>query len=590
MSARSVFAELKRRHVYKVGAAYLVAGWLLVQVATQVFPIFDVPMWWVRLVVILIAIGFPAALAFSWVFDLTPDGLVRTPDSPSDDTPASQSAGQSIERRLNYVLGGLLLLAVAYFLADRFVLRTHSSVSNAQASDATGDAPSIAVLAFADMSETGDQGYFADGISEELLNLLAQVPQLHVVGRTSSFSFKGKATSIKDIGQALNVATVLEGGVRKAGDRLRVSAQLINVADGYQLWSQTYDRELTDIFAVQDDIAGAVVDALKFKLLPIERPSTGKQHVPSFETYDHFLLGRQLLLRNNPKYYQPAVDAFREAIALDPAYAEAYAGLAMAESFASEKLPDANERARAQRDAMVAANKAVELGPTLGDAYAARGYLRGTSEWDWKGALADLQKAVALDPRDARNQLRYGYLLATLGRLPDAANAFTTATLQDPFFSPAWYWLGRIRTAQGDYAGAVRALNRTLAINPEYSSVPPSLGIVALLQGNASAAREIFVAANRPLGVAMAEHDLGHPEQARQTLKTHLDAYHDDSPFVIASAYAWCGDTEQAFEWLSRAVAQRDEGVQYLKYDPLLRSIRDDPRYAELLKTMNLSE
>jgi TolB-like protein len=590
MSARSVFAELKRRHVYKVGAAYLVAGWLLVQVATQVFPIFDVPTSWVRLVVILIALGFPAALAFSWVFDLTSDGLVRTTESPPDDTPASQSAGHRIERRLNYVLGGLLLLAVAYLLVDRFVLRAHSSASNAQATDAPGGAPSIAVLAFADMSETGDQGYFADGISEELLNLLAQVPQLHVVGRTSSFSFKGKATSIKDIGQALNVTTVLEGGVRKAGDRLRVSAQLINVADGYQLWSQSYDRKLTDIFAVQDDIAGAVVDALKFKLLPIQRPSSGKQHVPSFETYDHFLLGRQMLLRNSPKYYQPALDAFREAIALDPAYPEAYAGLAMAESFTAETLSDASARTNAQRDAMTAANKAVELGPTLGDAYAARGYLRGTDQWDWKGALDDLQKAVSLDPADARNQLRYGYLLATLGRLPEAANALTTATLQDPLFSPAWYWLGRIRTAQGDYPGALLALNRTVAINPEYASVPASLGVVALLQGNASAAREIFVAANRPLGIAMAEHDLGHPDQAKQMLKTYIDAHGNDSPYVIASAYAWCADADQAFEWLARAIAQHDGNIQYLKYDPLLRSLRNDARYAELLKTIKLSE
>jgi tetratricopeptide (TPR) repeat protein len=385
------------------------------------------------------------------------------------------------------------------------------------------------------------------------------------------------------------VTTVLEGGVRKAGDRLRVSAQLINVADGYQLWSQTYDRKLTDIFAVQDDIAGAVVDALKFKLLPIERPSSGKQHVPSFETYDHFLLGRQMLLRNNPKYYQQSLDAFREAIALDSEYADAYAGLAMAQSFASETMTDTNARADAQQKAMAAANKAVELGPTLGDAYAARGYLRGTQDWDWPGALSDLQKAVVLGPSDARNHLRYGYLLATLGRLPEAANALTTATLQDPQFSPAWYWLGRIRTAQGDYAGATLALNRTLAINREYSGVSAALGVVALLQGNASQAHELFTSADRPLGIAMAEHALGNDDEAQRLLTEFAGAHRDDSAYAIAAAYAWCGYTDKAFEWLQRAIARHDDDIQYVKFDPLLRSIRDDARYVELLRTLKLS-
>jgi tetratricopeptide (TPR) repeat protein len=388
----------------------------------------------------------------------------------------------------------------------------------------------------------------------------------------------------------LNVATVLEGGVRKSGDRLRVTAQLVSVADGYQLWSQSYDRKLTDIFAVQDDIAGAVVDALRFKLLPAERPSLGKQHVPSFETYDKFLLGRQLLVRNNDAFYPQAADAFRQATELDPAYADAYAGFAMALSFAAESISDPTERANAQRDAMTAANKAVELGPTLGDAYAARGYLRGSNEWNWEDALTDLRKAVNLDPGDARNQLRYGYLLATLGRLPEAAKAITSGTLQDPLFSPAWYWLGRIKAAQGDYAGAILALNRALAINPEYASVHAAIGVVALLQGNPDKAREIFVESQRPVAVAMAEHDLGHLEESSRLLASFADSHADDSAYLIGAAYAWCNARDQAFAWLSRAIVQHDENVQYVKYDPLLRSLRDDPRYAELLRKLKLPE
>ncbi|MEO7149429.1 MAG: hypothetical protein ABIY40_05800 [Rhodanobacteraceae bacterium] len=204
--------------------------------------------------------------------------------------------------------------------------------------------------------------------------------------------------------------------MRKSGDRLRVTAQLVNVADDYHLWSQTYDRKLTDVFAVQEDIAGAVVDALKLKLLPGQRPSTAKHHVPGFETYDHYLLGIQLLTHNDSADFGRAVETLRQAVTLDPDYAAAYAGLAMAESFAVEDSPDVADVAQGDQRAMAAAERAVALDPTLGDAYGVRGYVR-TSQWDWNGALADLVKAVTLEPGEARNQLRYGYLLAALGRL-----------------------------------------------------------------------------------------------------------------------------------------------------------------------------
>jgi len=588
MNGRSVWAELKRRHVYKVGAAYAVGGWLIVQVATQVFPIFEIPTAWVRLIVVLVALGFPIALAFSWAFDLTPEGLVRTDALDAAQATGPQVAAPRIERRLNYVLAALLLLALAYLLAEHFVLQRHAaSVENAESA---AGAPSIAVLAFTDMSETRDQDYFADGISEELLNLLAQVPGLHVVGRTSSFSFKGKAMNIKDVGRALGVASVLEGGVRKAGDRLRVTARLVNVADGYELWSQRYDRKLTDIFAVQDDIAGAVVDALKFKLMPIERPASARQHVPEFETYDHFLRGRQFLERNNSKFYPDAVAAFRQAIALDGDYADAYAGLAMAVSFTSESMTDPNLRAPLQRDAMGAAMKAVELGPELGDAYAARGYLRAADEWDWRGALSDLQKAVILQPKDARNQLRYGYVLAIVGRLPDAEKALLSGTLGDPQFAPAWYWLGRIRAARGNYDGAMLAFERTLAINADYESVPRSRAVVELLRGNAAKARDIFARVDHPIGVAMAEHDLGHADVAEKMIATFVAQRPDADAYLVGAAYAWCGNHEQAFVWLDRALRQHDENIQYVKYDPLLRSLRDDSRYARIVSAMHLED
>jgi TolB-like protein/Tfp pilus assembly protein PilF len=490
-----------------------------------------------------------------------------------------------------------VVLAIGGIALWKFWQGHPSTEPAARGSPATGSitAPaspsgkSIAVLPFEDMSQARDQAYFSDGIAEELLNLLAQVPGLRVAGRTSALAFKDKHATVQEIGKALNVNTVLEGGVRKAGDRMRVTVQLVNVADGFQLWSQTYDRKLTDVFAVQDDIAGSVVDALKLKLLPANRPSTAKHHVPDFATYDLYLRGRQWMLGSQAADYAKAVLAFRQAVARDPAYADAYAMLGMAESFVTEASPDATAGAPGYARAMAAAERAVALDPHLGDAYAARGYLRGTNAWDWDGALADLSKAVSLDPGAAPNQLRYGFLLATLGRLPEASAALQRSTQQDPQFTPAWYWLGRIKAAQSDYEGARVALERTLAINPDYAPASKYLGILSLLQGNAAAARDIFVRQNDLPGLALAEHDLGHSAQSRQALDQFISKHAKDSPYEIAVVYAWSGDSDHAFAWLDKAVLQH-QGAIALKYDPLLRNLRDDPRYPALLKKLGLPE
>ncbi|MEO8160068.1 MAG: protein kinase [Arenimonas sp.] len=486
------------------------------------------------------------------------------------------------------------LLVLAYLGLQKFAQLSppaHTAVAPQAASPRAAakapttptDSSSIAVLPFADMSQARDQGYFSDGMSEELLNLLAQVPGLHVAGRTSTLSFKGKDASVAEIGKALKVATLLEGSVRKAGDRMRVTVQLINVADGYQIWSQSYDRNQADVFAVQDDIAGAVVDALKLKLLPGLRPSSTRHHVPNFETYDKYLLGRQSLSRD------PAVAlaAFRQAVALDPKYAAAYASLAMAESFVAEQIPDATLAGQGSRRALAAAEQAVALDPELGDAYAARGYVRSTDFWDWNGALADVEKAIRLEPGDARNQLRHGYVLSTLGRLPESRSALEKGTEQDPLFLPDWYWLGRVRAAQGDYAGARLAMNRALEIEPKFKSAANYLGTLLLLQGDAAGARAVYT---QPQGIAMAEHDLGHEAASRKALAELIAMHAQDNAYGVAAVYAWTGNRDQAFAWLDRAVAQHDVSMTSLKFDPLLGAIRADPRYASLLKRLKLPE
>src|SRR5438105_4044927 len=267
---------------------------------------------------------------------------------------------------------------------------------------ARGEGPgnSIAVLPFVNMSGDRDNEYFSDGITEELLNLLAKVPGLHVVARTSAFAFKGKNEDIGAIARELHVATVLEGSVRKAGDQIRIATQLINAADGYHLWSETYDRKLTDVFAVQDEIARAVVAALKLKLLPGQAPTSKDHRTSNPEVYTQYLLAKQLFTRDTRDGYIRAAQAFEKAVALDPAFAPAWAGLAVATFWVSDTAETPDAIAEGQRQARAAAEKAVALDPNLAEGYAARGFVRGSVEWDWTGAGADFEHALALSPED----------------------------------------------------------------------------------------------------------------------------------------------------------------------------------------------
>jgi len=287
---------------------------------------------------------------------------------------------------------------------------------------------------------------------------------------------------------------------------------------------------------------------------------------------------------------QVALKSFARATELDPNYADAFAGLAMAECFVAEEVTDPAIVEQGYARATAAAERAVTLDPTLGDAYAARGYLRSTANWDWDGAMADLKKAIELSPGDARNQLRYGYLLATLGRLSEASAALDVGNKQDPLLTPVWYVSGRVKAGQGDYHGAVAAMKRVLEIDPEFRGATSYLGTIDLLQGHAAAARSVFAELKSSYGLALAEHDLGHRTEAKQALDRLIAEHAEDSAYVIATVYAWRGERDQAFEWLDRAMVHHDIGIVYLKFDPLMRGLRDDPRYAALLKKLGLPQ
>ena len=428
----SFFAELKRRNVLRAAAFYAASAWLFVQVATQVFPFFHIAEWVVRWIVVAAAIGFPFAILLSWFYEWTPQGFQRESEIVPNESITRQS-----DKKLDRWIIAILALAVVLLLADKLIL---PKAANPGSANATSD-KSIAVLPFLNMSSDKEQDYFSDGLSEELLNQLAQIPQLRVIARTSSFSFKGKEVDVATIAKALNVANVLEGSVRKSANTLRITAQLVRASDSSQLWSQTYDRQMTDVFKVQDEIAGDVVAALKVKLLPTQQlPKTQRTRNP--EAYEHYLLGMDISRRDRLEASQLAAAEFQKAIMLDPGYANAYAALAIAQARGADLAPSQAQRTEEIKQALATIEQAITLAPDLALGYIRRGYLRYTRAWDWLGAAADFKRALVLDPNNAELLSSYSQNLFFTGNPEEAIALARKATVIDPLSLNVWHNLG----------------------------------------------------------------------------------------------------------------------------------------------------
>jgi len=508
---------------------------------------------------------------------------------------ASRSTAHAMPRKaaatrstfIMLVLVGIACLGAGYFWLDEILASKRTAAVVAPAAIASNE-HSIAVLPFVNMSSDKEQEYFSDGLAEELLNQLAKTPGLHVIARTSSFSFKGTSDDIPTIAGKLNVANILEGSVRKSGNRLRVTTQLVRASDGEELWSETYDRELKDVFEVQDQIAGAVVAQLKLKLAPA-REASGER-TSNVEAYNQYLIGHQFFNRGNGDGYRRAVDAYRRAVALDPAYVAAYCELAVAEYFLADPAADAAGYQRAQ----AAADKAVELGPEDARSYGARGFLRMNIDWDWSGALADFTKSLALDPSDAWIEYRYSTLLASMGRFPEANAAANKAIELDPLSSGPRMMLARYLVATGNIPAALEASRGALEVSPDSTWTLEGLGELQLLTGKPADALASFqrtdLEAFRLLGVAVAEHTLNKPQESQQALDELIAKHAGDSAYQIAMVYAWRGERDKAFEWLDRGYAQRDNGLVDIKWDPLMNSLHADPRYKALLRKIHLPE
>ncbi len=454
--------------------------------------------------------------------------------------------------------------------------------------------PSVAVLPFLDLSEGRDQRFLSDGLAEEIVVALTRIEGLRVTGQRSAAQFREPAPDLRRVGRDLGVATVLEGSVRRDGDRMRVTASLIQAADGQHLWSRTFQRPLTDLFAVQDEIAGAVVQALKVRLLGGRSPSSQHHRTASPEAYAQYLLGRQLTREDRTPAFRSAVTAFRRALALDPTYAPAWAGLSQALFWGFANVDGkAAELRQAGLDAMAAAEQAVVLAPELAEGYASRGFLRACLDADWAGARADLERAVELEPGSAEIRQRYARnVLAPLGQLEEARAAARLATSLDPLSNSAWTSLAAILLASGDVEGTRRAAKRSLELQPKQNFAATYLAMAELVDGHPEAAlaaadqceSEIFKLQVK----AVALHSMGRKAESQAVLDLMLRDRRDEGPFQIATVYAWRGDKDQAFAWLERAMAVRDGGVMDLRLDPLVQGLASDPRFTALLSRLRL--
>ena len=474
-----------------------------------------------RLVALLLLLGFPLVLIFSWVYELTPEGLKK-----QQEVDLNQSITHETGRKINYLIGALAVLAIVVVVVERFIPRTApipvatEAAPAASPAEAPGQAAakSIAVLPFADMSAGKDQEYFADGLSEELLNLLAKLPELRVIGRTSSFQFKGRNEDLRVIGEKLNVAHILEGSVRKSGKKVRISAQLIRAVDGSHLWSETYDRTLDDIFVVQDDIAGEVVKALKLTLLGTTSVTRSRPVDP--EAYNLALQGRFFLDRRGKEDLERSVDYFQRSLERDPGYAPAWAGLSQAYAYQADNgyVPAADGYRRARE----AAEKALVLDPQLADAHLAMGLVHSSYDWDWEAADASFRRALELESGNAK-ALRYaGSQARTLGHWSEAIELTNKAIERDPLLPTAYNTLGLALLAVNRDTEAEAAFRKALELDPDGPNQHLRLGTALLLQGKADAALQEMQQETdeswRLCGLSLAFHALGRHSESDAAL------------------------------------------------------------------------
>jgi serine/threonine-protein kinase len=580
MNTRRFLAELKRRNVYKVAVGYAVVGWLVMQVAATIVPALHLPDSLTTAVVVITLLGFPIALVIAWAFEMTPDGMKRTENvSPNEKIP------QWSAKKFAAMVVSLALLAAA-LLAFQLVRNKAKPPSEPNAAVASDK--SIAVLPF--LNESGDPNdeYFSDGLSEELIAALAQIGELKVIGRSSSFRFKGKNEENKTIGEKLGVNTLLEGTVRKQQDHVRIVAELVNAADGTELWSRTFQRELKDIFAVQAEIADAVAQALELKLLGRENPTTKNPAPQNVEAHNVYLQGHFYFERRNLEDYRKSIGFFDEAIRLDPEYALAYAERSEAWTWIADQSGEKQREtwAIAARDA----ERAVAIAPHLAEAHSSLGWVRFFGEWKFDEGLAELRRAQELAPGSATANHLLSSVLVFLGRFPEAEKLARKAIELDPLTFQARANLGRILFYEKSYDEAMVVAEKAAELQPTAASSHRWQVCIAVVRRDGETAlREAKLEPNeayRDFALALAQASRDDKPAAEAALAELIAKDKKIAAYQIAEVYAFRGQNDKAFEWLQISFDTHDTGMLSLRIDPFLKGLRSDPRYHALLAKM----
>ncbi len=581
----SFFAELKRRNVYKVAVAYAVVSWLLVQIATQVFPFFEVANWAIRLVVLLLVVGFPIALVLAWAFEITPEGIKL-----ESDIEPNKSMTRKTGRKLVGITVALAIVAAGLLAFQLFRPRLMRDSAATSTPSLTVPEKSIAVMPM--INSTGDPAneYFSDGMSEEFIFSLSRLRDLKVIGRSSSFQFKGKNEDSKIVGEKLGVYYLLEGTVQKSANRVRIAVALVKAGDGVNVWAETYDRELKDIFAVQSEIAGAVAKELKVALLgndgqaaPLTTAATPSDQ--NIDAYNALLEGNYYNSRNTAEDTRKAIGYYEEAIRLDPRYALAYAKLSVAArnltvgygSIGAEEIRKATATARAS------AEKAIALDPNLAEAHVAQGLVLKDIDFNFVGAEAEYRRAFELAPQNPAVISSLANLVAELGRLEEAVALAQRAIALDPLriqtqFNLALYFISLSR-----YDDAEAAMRKTLALQPQSAQNYLWLAMIQMLRGHPAAAVELATQETDPFwrtfALALAQFANGERTEADAALQKLIDEDADDAGSQIAQVYAVRKEPEKMFDWLEHAWTTHDVGVTELRSNPFLRAYKDDPRF-----------
>ena len=584
MNLRNFFGELKRRNVYKVAIAYAVIAWLLIQIATQTFPFFEIPNWIVRAVIVLLLLGFPVALVIAWAFELTPEGLKRT--EVADELPRKSARS----RAWIYIVIVAGAISVGVFFFGRY------TATSKQSGLTEVPAKSIAVLPFVNMSADKNDEYLSDGISEELITALSKITGLQVKARTSSFAFKGKSEDIQKIGELLHVSHLVEGSVAKAGNRLRISAQLIQASDGNHLWSDTYDREMQDIFAVRSDVAQQVVQALQVKLGVEATRALTQKPTENLKAFQYYMQGRASTQRRTRDDLLAAIRYYQKAIEEDPNYALAYAGLA--DAYGALGFYGYIAPIEARRKQEEGGRKALALDENLAEAHAALGaaYMAFAPS-DFSLGDRELRHAIELSPSLALAHSYLGNSLVRQGRVDKGLEEYLRARELDPLASNFARNVAMPYYLKRDYVRALDLLRQANELGPAFTSTW-EIGVYIQNKLLDETLAELEKAKGERKNDSILIYDTGmvyaaqgKRAEALQIIKeleeisgTNLSQAH-----WIAKIYATLNEKEMAFSWLERGLATEAIGVFY-KDEPVWDPIRSDSRFNDLLRRMGIPQ